>query len=306
MRRVIVSMFLALVVLTGCRGGNSQPAEQTSSPQGAGAAPRSGYASIGPLRMYYEVHGAGEPVLLIHGGVSTIDTSFGTILPELSKRRQVIAIESQGHGHTADVDRPLTFEQMGDDAAALLRHLQIPRADVVGYSDGGNVALALAMRHSALVRKIVVMATNYNNDGLTPEVRGLMEKAASASEAEVIKNVPPRYSKAYADVAPQPSNWPKLVSKVMKQGTAFPGWTPDQVRSIAAPTLIVLADRDIVTPEHAAAMFRLHKQAQLAVVPGRDHFTLVEQSAPLLPMLNEFLSAPMPSPATPGADARAR
>jgi pimeloyl-ACP methyl ester carboxylesterase len=180
---------------------------------------------------------------------------------------------------------------MGEDAAALLRYLRIAKTDVIGYSDGGNVALALAMRHPGLVRKVVVMGTNYSNEGLVPEVRKQIEAGAKMPQAEVVKDIPPQFQKAYADVAPRPGDWPELVSKVMNQGATFRGRTPAQIRSIAAPTLIVLADRDIVAPEHAAAMFRLHRDGQLAIIPGRDHITLVEQSATLTPILLDFLKA---------------
>jgi pimeloyl-ACP methyl ester carboxylesterase len=295
MKQITGALLSLLVAVAACdRAPTRQPAPAVSG-AAPSAAPRTGYAPIGPLKMYYEVHGTGRHVLLIHGGVSEIQTSFGSILPYLAKQRQVVAIEEQGHGHTADVDRPLTFEQMADDAAALLRHLRIENTDIVGYSDGGNVALALAMRHPAMVRKVVIASTNYNNDGLDPKVRQGMEQSAMKSESEVVKDIPPQFAKAYADGAPQPEKWPSLVSKVMKQGAAFKGWTPEQIRSITAPTLIVLADRDIVTPEHAVAMFRLHRIANLAIVPGRDHFSLVDRPDVLNPMLRDFLEAPMPT-----------
>lgn len=290
MRRALVALACAVIATAG---GAAEPQPRAEGTRAA-TANRSGYAPIGPLRMYFEVHGSGSPVLLIHGAISTIDTSFGTLLPALAKKRRVVAIEQQGHGHTADIDRPLTFEQMADDAAALLRHVGIAKADAVGYSDGGNVAFALALRHPQVVRKLVVAGTNYNNDGLVPEIRQLIEAGARMPEADVVKDAPPQLRAAYVKVAPQPGNWPKLVSKIMKQGASFQGWTPEQIRSIAAPTLIVLADRDMVRPEHAVEMFRLLRHAQLAILPGRDHMTLVENGEALVPIVKTFLDAPMP------------
>src|ERR671935_3223680 len=119
------------------------------------------YASVNGLTMYYEVHGAGRPLVLLHGALSAIGTSFGKVLPSLAKTRQVIAVEQQAHGHTADIDRPLTYEQMADDTAALLRHLEIGSADVYGYSLGGGVALQLAIRHPELVRKLVLVSASH-------------------------------------------------------------------------------------------------------------------------------------------------
>ena len=291
-----IIVLLLSVTLAACgdsaNDSESRNAATAQAPTPASAM-RSGYAPIGPLNMYYEVHGSGSPLLLIHGAVSTIDTSFGVVLPTFAKQRQVIAIEQQGHGHTADVDRPLSFEQMADDAASLLRHLKIEKADVMGHSDGGNVALALAIRHPDLVRKLVIAGTNYTPAGLEPEIYKLIEEGATKPKEEAVKDIPPQFAKAYAEVAPNPENWPTLVSKVMKKGASFKGWTPNQIRSIAAPTLIVLADRDQLRLEHAAEMFRLHRQAQLAVLPGKDHITLVE-SEMIGPLVLSFLDAPMP------------
>ena len=139
----------------------------------------------------------------------------------------------------------------------------------------------------------MVAGTNYNNDGLEPEVLKLIKAGATKPKEEVVKDIPPQFAKAYAKVAPEPGNWATLVSKIMKQGASFKGWTPDQIRSIAAPTLIVVADRDIARPEHAAEMFRLHRHAQLAVLPGKDHITLVENEI-LSPLVLSFLNAPIP------------
>src|SRR5437763_6903049 len=125
-------------------------------------------ASVNGLTMYYEVHGAGRPLVLLHGALSAIGTSFGKVLPSLAKTRQVIAIEQQAHGHTADIDRPLTIEQMADDTTALLRHLGIEEADIFGYSLGAGIALRIAIRHSDLVRKLVLAAATYNTDGFHP------------------------------------------------------------------------------------------------------------------------------------------
>src|SRR3712207_2915233 len=167
----------------------------------------------------------------------TIDL-MGPLLPGLAKTRQVIAVEQQGHGHTADIDRPLTFEQMADDTAALLRHLKIDTADFFGYSDGGNVALGIAIRHPDLVRKLVLAGTNYNTAGLYPELLEFLEHA-TPDDLGALKD-------AYTSVAPHPDAWPTLVAKVTKLGVEFKGWRPEAIRSITAPALVMIGDADIV------------------------------------------------------------
>src|SRR5258708_7013504 len=133
------------------------------------------YANVNGLKMYYEIHGTGRPLVLLHGALSAIGTSFGKLLPSLAKTRQVIAIEQQAHGHTADIDRPLTIEQMADDTAALLQHIGIEHADIFGYSMGAGIALQIAIGHLDLVRKLVVAAVTYNSDGFHPGLLAGME-----------------------------------------------------------------------------------------------------------------------------------
>jgi pimeloyl-ACP methyl ester carboxylesterase len=250
------------------------------------------YASVNGLEMYYEIHGAGRPLVLLHGGPTTIDTSFGKLLPTLAKARQVIAVEQQGHGHTADIDRPLSFEQMADDTAALLRHLKIEKADFFGYSDGGNVALGIAIRHPDLVRKLAVAGTNYNNDGIYPEILEFLKHARPDDLGDL--------RDAYVRVAPRPEDWPRLVAKVAELGVQFKGWRPEDIRAIEAPALVMIGDADIVRPEHAVEMFRLLPHAQLAVLPGTDHIALVERVDWVLSMIAAFLDAPMPEDPCPG------
>ncbi|MGQ0569177.1 MAG: alpha/beta fold hydrolase [Armatimonadota bacterium] len=251
------------------------------------SAAKGSYASVNGLKMYYEIQGTGRPLVVLHGGLCTIEACLGKVRPPLAKARKTIAIEQQGHGRTADADRPLTFEQMAEDTAAVLRQLKIERADFFGYSDGGNVALRIAMRHPALVRKLVVFGTNYNNDGLVP---GLVE-AFKVMKAE---DIPKEFREAYVKVAPDPKQWPTLVAKVMKQALEFKGWRPEEIKSIKAPTLIMIGDADIVRPEHAVEMFRLLPHAQLAVLPGTDHFAPVHRADWIVSMTKAFLDAPMP------------
>ena len=247
-----------------------------------------GYAPVNGLRMYYEIHGDGPPLVLLHGGMVSFEACFSAMVPTLAATRRVIGIEQQGHGHTADIDRPLTFEQMADDTAALLRHIGVPQADILGYSDGGNVALGLAIRHPDLVGKLITVGTNVTNDGLKP---GILDDLAGLT-AEVL---PDDMRDLYASVAPDPEGWPTLVQKVVQQAMSLVGWQPDQLRGITSPTLVVIGDDDIIRFEHAVEMIDLISHAHLAVLPMCDHITLVMRPALLLATLDDFLAAPPPA-----------
>ena len=265
----------------------------------ADAAPATGYAPVNGLRMYYETHGSGEPLVLLHGAYGTIDL-WGPILDGLAKTRQVIAVEQQAHGHTADVDRPLRYEQMAEDTAALMRHLGIARADVFGYSMGANTGLQLAMRHPDLVRKLVAVWPNYRLDGYYPELLAGIQ----TTTPETFAGSP--IEEAYLRSAPNPDDWPTLIEKLKDLDAQEFAWPEDDVRAIAAPTLVMIGDSDGVRPEHAVELFRLRgggvpgdlvglPPSQLAVLPGTTHVSIVVERADwLLAMCQPFLDAPMP------------
>src|SRR3989441_194025 len=257
------------------------------------------YASVNGLEMYYEIHGTGEPLVLLHGALSAIGTSFGKLLPAFAGTRQVIAVEQQAHGRTADIDRPLTVEQMADDTAALLQHIGIENADIFGYSMGAGITLQIAIRHPDLVRKLVVAAVTYNSDGFHPGLLAGMETL----KPEDLAGSP--WQEEYARTAPNPEDWPTLVAKVKQLDREFQDWPAEAIQSIKAPTLVIIGDSDIVRPEHAVEMFRLLgggvpgdiaglPNSQLAVLPGTTHVTLVERADLLLAMITAFLDAPMP------------
>src|SRR6202049_4504942 len=180
----------------------------------------SGYVPVNGLEMYYEIHGSGRPLVLLHGNLSTIDTSFGKVLPKLASTRQIIAIEQQGHGHTADIDRPFSLGQWAQDTSALLRHLLIEQADFFGYSSGGAVALEIALRSPALVRKLVFAGgTSYRRDGFYPELLA----AGKAMKPADLDGSP--FQQAYARVAPHPEQWHRLVAKIADLDRTTPGWS---------------------------------------------------------------------------------
>jgi pimeloyl-ACP methyl ester carboxylesterase len=259
----------------------------------------SGYASVNGLSMYYEIHGKGRPLVLLHGSLMTIDTSFGNILPSLAMTQQVIAIEQQAHGHTADIDRPLTHEQMAEDTVELLRQLKIEKADFFGYSMGGEIALQIAIRYPDLVRKLVVASITFNSGGYHPGVLA----GIAAMTPEALTGFP--FEEAYTMTAPNPEDWPMLVAKVKQLYGQVQDWRPENIQAIKVPTLVMVGDSDIVRPEHAVEVFRLLgggvpgdlaglPRSQLAVLPGTTHATIVERADWLLSMVTEFLDAPIP------------
>ena len=248
-RRTFVAMAAAAgTALVPPARGFAQGDAGTATPT-AGTAPQAGYAPVNGLRMYYEVHGTGEPLVLLHGAFGAIDL-WGPILTTLAENHRVIAVEAQGHGHTADVARPLGYAQMADDVAALLGHLAIEQADVVGYSMGGTTGLQVAIRHPERVRKLVAVSANYRSDGYYPELLAGLQMMTPA----IFVGTP--QEAAYQRHAPNPEDFPALVEKqkVLPQAFAFP---EAEVAAIAAPTLLVYGDADIVRPEHAVALFRL-------------------------------------------------
>jgi pimeloyl-ACP methyl ester carboxylesterase len=264
---------------------------------------QSGYAPVNGLQMYYEIHGAGEPVLLLHGAFGAIDL-WGPILTTLAAHRQVIAVEFQGHGHTADIiDRPLDYEQLADDVAAVMEHLAITQVDVVGYSMGGTTGLQLAIRHPQRVRTLVAVSPNYRSDGYYPELLAGLQVMTPG----IFVGTPEEA--AYLRHAPHPEDFPVLVEKqkVLPQAFTFP---EEDVAAIIAPTLLVYGDSDVVRPEHAVALFRLLgggvpgdltgclPASQLAILPGTTHRSIVgERADQLLAVIEPFLAAPMPDAA---------
>ena len=221
-----------------------------------------GYAPINGLNMYYEVHGKGAPPLvLIHGGGSTIQTSFGRVLHSLARERKVIAVELQGHGHTPDINRPATFEQDADDVMALLKYLKIENADFFGFSNGGNTTIQIAIRFPNLVRKIILGSAFFKRNGI-------YSKFWSSLNHSTLKDVPQLLKDAYKEVAPDPSNLSKMFEKDKKRMVEFEDWKEEDIHSIDAPSLIIIGDNDIVSPEHAVEMFRLLPHARLSIVPG--------------------------------------
>jgi len=277
------------MVLLAAMGACSPPTGSSSAPASRSTPPAAGrYASIGPLRMYHEVHGAGAPVVLIHGGGSTIQTSFGRTLPALAATHEVIAVELQAHGHTADVDRPLSFTQDADDVAALLQQLGIAGAAVIGFSNGATTAVQLAIRHPRLVGKLVLISGLLFADHLSPELRKGFELEPS------VDNMPADLRAAYLAVAPRPQDLPIMVEKSHHRMRDFADIPPAAVRAIEAPALVIAGDNDVIRPEHTVEMFRAFRSGAVAILPQTDHMQIMERDDLLMPIITPFLDGPAP------------
>jgi pimeloyl-ACP methyl ester carboxylesterase len=251
-----------------------------------------GHAPVNGLSMYYEIHGAGDPLVVLPGAYMTVEL-MGDLIPTLADSRQVIAVEFQGHGHTADIDRPLSYEQFADDTAALLTHLGIERADAYGYSLGGGVALQLGLRHPGQVGKLVVASASYSSDGLYPEVIQGIDNITP----ELFDGTP--WREAYDRTAPDPSGFPTLVEKLKRLDLTPFDWPIDE---LAAPVLTLIGDSDGTRLDHAVEMFRRLgggvfgdlapelPASQLAILPGTTHVGMLERAAWISSMVTAFLA----------------
>jgi len=259
---------------------------------------KTGYAQVNGLKMYYEVHGSGKPIVLLHGAFNSINTAFSQLIPGLSKTHQVIAVELQGHGRTADIDRPFSFESMADDVAALLKFLKTDSADIFGYSMGGGVAQQLAIRHPSLVRRLIITSSVYKYEGWTQETRSILPMLTP----EMFERTPIKTE--YDKLAPDPKHWKEFINKMKKFVTTSYDFGADKIKAIKSPTLIIAADGDGVLPEHAVEMYRLRgggymidfgpiPAAQLAIFPGSSHISVMMQTEWLLSMITPFLDGPL-------------
>lgn len=258
------------------------------------------YADVNGLHMYYEAHGTAQeakrPLVLLHGAFSGIETSFGAVLPGLAKERQVIAVEMQAHARTNDTDRPLTWEGMAEDVAALLVAIGVAEFDIFGYSIGGEVAVQIAVTHPGVVGKLVIGTPSYRPDGVHPEL------SAGDGEIDPEMLVGSPFHDEYLRTAPDPDAFPTLAKKVSALNASYQGWDPEVLRGLTQPVLLIAGDADIVRPEHVTEMFRLFgggvpgdlygvPASRLAILPGTTHITLLHRPEWIVPMVGEFLDA---------------
>lgn len=252
----------------------------------------SGYADVNGLKMYYEMYGEGKPLVLIHGGGSTIQSTFENAIPLLAKNRKVIAVELQAHGRTSDRAGDLSFEQDADDVAALLKHLKLDKADILGFSNGGTTTLQIAIRHPEVVDKIILGSALAKRNGVPEQFWGFMKQAS-------LENMPALLKEAYRKVSSDSNGLQVMHDKDAKRMVNFSDIPDDKIKAIKAPTLIIIGDKDVITIEHAIEMHRQIAGSELAIIPGvhgeyiGEVTTLkpgVAESAVAIPIIEKFLN----------------
>lgn len=299
LKRDLLRLAAASLALIPVSFASAEPARAA-----APAARRTGYAAVNGMRSYFEVHGTGKPLVLLHGGLMTIDT-MQPLLGLLAQKRQVIAVELEGHGRSVDLDRPLSMIQMADDLDGLLGQLGVSNADVCGYSLGAGVALRLAMRHPARVRRLVLVSAAVGQDAIYESVQAQWPGMSGPA----LKGTP--MEAAYLAVAPKPERWNGFIDKLKTAMMNAEPFDEAEVRAVKAPALLVIGDADLIRPEAALKLFHLlggalpHggmgplPQSQFAVLPSTTHFNIINRTDLLLPLVWAFLDAEILPPAAP-------
>ena len=255
-----------------------------------------GYAPVNGLKMYYEIHGSGEPVVLLHGAFMAITDDWRVWISELAKTRKVIAVEMQGHGRTADTKRDITFENLSDDVAGLLEYLKIERADIIGYSLGGGVAMQFAIRHPEKVRKVVSISAPIRRDGWVKEANDFWPNFTW----EFMKESPAEVG--YKKLNPNPNGFPDFVNHIKATALRPYDFGADKLKATKAAMFFIHGDADGVRLDHIAEMYRLkggdlhgdmqpHPESRLAILPNTTHVTLMNRMTTIVPMVNDFLDA---------------
>lgn len=260
--------------------------------------PTTGYAPVNGLKMYYEIHGSGsgEPLVLLHGSFMAIPNNWTAWIGELSKTRKVIAVEMQGHGRTADINRDFSYENLADDIAAMFDYLKIKQADLLGYSMGGGVAMQVAIRHPEKVRKVVTVSGVFRHDGWVKEALDAFPQMT----ADTFKGSP--IETEYKKLSSTPNEFPNFVKRVIAMDLKPYDFGADKLKATKAPFLFIHGDADAVRLDHISEMFRLkgdeifgdlrpRSESRLAVLPNTTHVTLMEKGNTIIPMVNDFLDA---------------
>ncbi len=258
--------------------------------------PVTGYAPVNGVKMYYEIHGKGEPVVLLHGLFMTITNNWQDMIAVLSKTRRVIAVEMQGHGRTADIERDFSYDNLADDIAAMLDYLKIVQADLIGYSMGGGVAMQVAIRHPEKVRKVVSISAVFRHDGWVKEALDMFPQLTPES----FKGSP--FEIEYRRLSPTPDEFPNFVNRVISMDLKPYDFGAEKFRATKSPMFFIHGDADGVRLDHIAEMFRLkgneifgdmrlRSASRLAVLPDTTHITLMQKIDVIAPMINDFLEA---------------
>jgi pimeloyl-ACP methyl ester carboxylesterase len=293
MKRAIIYAVLTLLVLSSFENVNPSKCagNQIKAISNDSLVFKKGYSEVNGIKMFYEIHGQGKPLILIHGGGSTIQTTFGRIIPMLARKYKVIAMDLQAHGRTSDRNAPESFEQDADDVAALLNNLNISNADFFGFSNGGTTAIQIAIRHPEIVNRMVLGSALCKRNGVPPQFWDFIKQATLA-------NMPAQLKEAYLKVSPNPEGLQIMHDKDAERMVNFKDIPDAQIDSIKAPTLIIIGDQDVIKPEHAIEMHRQIANSKLAVIPGL-HGEYIEEITTLksgskeagfvIPMIENFL-----------------
>ena len=247
----------------------------------------SGYADVNGLHMYYETYGDGTPLVLLHGGMLTIDLNFAGLIPTLAKRHRVIGVEMQGHGRTADIDRPITPAALASDVVGLLDHLGIDRAHVLGHSMGGGVAMELAISYPDRVLSVVPISASVRPDGMHPDLSDPSKFATSPimpTQQDFME-----FKTEYERLSPHPEHFQEFLGALSASNADLQGWSDQQLAGITARVLLVQGDRDFTLNEHGALMKELIPGSQLAILPNTTHMEVTRRADLLLPILDAFL-----------------
>ena len=286
MKRILLITAITIFIITHTM------AQSTSNPSAT-----SGYAPVNGLKMYYEIYGEGEPLVLLHGSFMTISMNYGELIPELAKTNKVIAVELQGHGHTADIDRPFSYPNFAEDVAALLNHLKIDSANILGYSLGGTVGLQLALLHPEKVKRIAFISSVYKFEGWLPDTREMV----TGMKPEFLTNTPLKTE--YDKVAPDPSQWNDFITKMITFENTSYDLGLENIKKLSCPILIINGDYDGVDVTHSMELFKALggggtgvmeplSESQFAMIPGTTHVTVMMQTNKLLEMIIPFLNKP--------------
>lgn len=297
MKRLLIGLVLAILSFSSCSHADRSngKADQSSRTPDDTLAFQHGYSEVNGIRIYYEIYGKGKPLVLIHGGGSTIQSSFGRIIPLLARHYKVIAPALQNHGRSGFRNIPETFEQDAKDVLSLLKNIGISKASFLGFSNGGTTALQIAIHHPEIVNKLVLASAAYERNGLTAGFFDGMKQATFAQMPQTLKA-------AFLKVNPDTARLRMMFEKDRDRMIAFKDIDDKQIKSITAPTLIINADKDVVRPEQAMELFRLIPDARLAIIPGHHGEYIGEvmtvKSGPkefefVVPMIEHFLDKPI-------------
>lgn len=291
MKRKITYFVLTILTLTACNETKKIAENNITISETKSKKMESGYSDVNGIKMYYEIYGEGKPLVLIHGGGSTIQTTFEKAIPLLAKNRKVIAVELQAHGRTSDRIQDSSFEQDADDVATLLKNLKIDKADFFGFSNGGTTTLQIAFRHPEIVNKLILGSALAKRNGVPDWFWGFMAQAK-------LENMPEQLKEGYRKVAADPNGLQIMHDKDAKRMVNFKDIPDDQIKSIKFPTLIIIGDKDVITPEHAIELHRQIANSELAIIPGGHgeyigEITTIKpdfkESDLVIPMIEKFL-----------------